>query len=245
MSQDQSPFKMYGELASWWPLVSDPADYVEEAAFFQQLLRDSGSQVPGTLLELGSGGGNNAYHLKAHFQMTLVDQASEMLAVSRRLNPECEHLAGDMRTVRLDRQFDAVFIHDAIEYMTSEADLRQALATAAVHCRPGGVALFVPDHIRETFVESTDHGGHDGPDYSLRYLEWSYDPDPSDSTCVTDYAFLLRDAAGQVQVAHDQHLLGLFGRDQWLAWLHEAGFAARIVIDSYERELFIGVKRPA
>ena len=90
------------------------------------------------VLELGSGGGNNASHLKAHFRLTLVDRSPQMLAVSRRLNPECEHVEGDMRSVRLGRTFDAVFVHDAIAYMTTEDDLRAVFATAFEHCRPAG-----------------------------------------------------------------------------------------------------------
>jgi hypothetical protein len=38
------------------------------------------------VLELGSGGGHNAVHLKARYAMTLVELSEEMLAVSRRLN---------------------------------------------------------------------------------------------------------------------------------------------------------------
>src|SRR5690606_12595145 len=106
------------------------------------------------------GGGNNASHLKAHARLTLVEPSEGMRAVSRALNPECEHLDGDMRTVRLGRTFDAVFVHDAVAYMTTEADLRRAMATAFLHTRPGGAALFAPDHVRETFVPGTDHGGH-------------------------------------------------------------------------------------
>ena len=53
-----------------------------------------------------------------------------MLALSRTINPECEHLQGDMRSVRLGRAFDAIFIHDAICYMTSEDELLEALRTA-------------------------------------------------------------------------------------------------------------------
>src|SRR3712207_9249425 len=109
-----------------------------------------------TLLELGSGGGNNAVHLKAHFaQVTLTDLSPEMLAVSRALNPDCEHLLGDMRTLRLGRAFDVVFVHDAIDYMTTREDLRLALETAAVHCKPDGLGLFVPDYVREAFEPST------------------------------------------------------------------------------------------
>ena len=34
--------------------------------------------------------------------------APEMLVVSRAINPDCEHIEGDMRRLRLDRAFDAV-----------------------------------------------------------------------------------------------------------------------------------------
>ena len=32
--------KLYNELAVWWPLVSNPADYAEEAEFFLPLLAE-------------------------------------------------------------------------------------------------------------------------------------------------------------------------------------------------------------
>ena len=139
--------KLYHQLASWWPILSPPGDYAEEAAFFRKVLIETPEQAPRTILELGSGGGNNASYLKAQFQMVLVDRSPEMIAVSRGLNPECEHFEGDMRTVRLGRQFDAVFVHDAICYIVNESDLRKVIETAYVHCKPGGVALFVPDHV--------------------------------------------------------------------------------------------------
>ncbi len=170
--------KLYDELASWFHLLTAPADYAEEAAFYRSALIDACDAPPRTLLELGSGGGNNASHLKAHFEMTLVDRSPGMLDVSRGLNPQLEHIEGDMRTVRLDRLFDAVFVHDAVMYMTTEADLRAAMETAFVHCRPGGAALFAPDHVRENFRPTTKHGGHDGDGRSFRYLEWVWDPDP-------------------------------------------------------------------
>lgn len=56
-----------------------------------------------------------------------------------------------MCTVRLGRTFDAVLVHDAVMYLTTEDDLRQAIATTYVHVRPGGVAVFAPDYVSETF----------------------------------------------------------------------------------------------
>ena len=216
--------KLYNELAAWWPLLSAPAEYKEEAAFFTRTLREVAEHPPETLLELGSGGGNNAFHMKQHFAPTLVDASPEMLAVSQALNPDCVHIEGDMRTVRLGRQFDVVFIHDAIEYMTSRADLQQALTTAFVHCKPGGVALFVPDQTKELFKPETDCGGHDGPVRSMRYLEWQWDPDPEDDTYFVDYTYTLRDADATISVVHDRHQLGVFPRQVWLDLIAVAGF---------------------
>jgi hypothetical protein len=151
-----------------------------------------------------------------------------MRQVSEALNPECEHVSGDMRTVRLHREFDAVFVHDAVAYMTTEADLRQAIETAFVHCKPGGAALFAPDHVRENFQPGTDHGGHDGGEYGMRYLEWIWDPDPSDNTYTVDYAFLMRSPDG-MRVEHDRHIEGLFARSTWLELLSEIGFVPRVL----------------
>jgi SAM-dependent methyltransferase len=241
--------KMYQELAAWWPLVSAPEEYAEEAEFFRRAIDDACARPPRTLLELGSGGGNNASHLKQHFKLTLVDPAEGMLAVSRALNPECEHILGDMRTLRLGREFDCVFIHDAIAYMTSEADLRQALETAYLHCASGGAALFAPDHLRENFTPSTDHGGHDAADgRGLRYLEWTWDPDPDDTSYVVDYVYLLRETDGRVHVEHDRHVEGLFARGNWLRLLEEVGFRPHVVPVEHsdlapgEYEVFVGQK---
>lgn len=231
---------MYGEFASWWPLLSPPKDYEEEVDFFVGLLRYANVPQNATMLELGSGGGNNALYLKEHFaQTTLTDLSAEMLAVSRALNPDCEHIEGDMRTMRLGRTFDFVFVHDAIEYMTTREDLAAAIKTAAIHCRSGGTALFVPDWVRETFEPSTDHGGEDGDERSMRYLEWTFDPDPSDDEYVTEYVFMLRDGNQPTRIVHDRHIHGIFSREIWKQLLSAAGFEATVYNDQFGRDLFL------
>jgi SAM-dependent methyltransferase len=235
--------KLYNELAIWWPLLSPPEDYGDEADFFRRVFLKSGLPPSPTLLELGCGGGNNAFHLKTLFaQVTLTDISPNMVAISRTLNPECEHVEGDMRTIRLGGMFDAVFIHDAIDYMTTLPDLHQAMETAFIHCKAGGLAMFVPDHVRETFQPSTEHGGTDGNDRGLRYLEWSYDPDETDTTYTTQYVYLLREGNQPVRVEHDQHICGVFPRAEWLRLLREVGFRPELVQDQYERDIFVASK---
>jgi SAM-dependent methyltransferase len=235
--------KLYSELAEWWPTFSAPEEYREEAAFFARVLTESGDTPPRSVLELGSGGGNNASHLKARFAMTLVDVSPSMLAVSRALNPECEHLEGDIRTLRLGRTFDAVFVHDAICHMTTKADLRAVLQTAFEHCRPGGVALFAPDFVRETFAEYTDHGGNDTERGSVRFVQWTTDPDPGDTTYFVDFAILIRDPEGRMRVEHERHIYGLFKRAEWQRLMREVGFessAKSALHDDFGRDLFVG-----
>jgi trans-aconitate methyltransferase len=175
-------------------------------------------------------------------EVTLTDISAQMLAISRSLNPECEHLQGDMRTLRLDRAYDVVFIHDAIDYMTTSQDLSRAIETAFVHCKPEGMALLVPDHVRETFQESTEHAGSDGDGRALRYLEWTYDPDENDTLYTTEYVYLLREGNEPAQVEHEQHICGLFPRAEWLRLLSDAGFQSEIVRDPYERDIFVSHK---
>jgi len=238
--------RLYGDLATWFHLLTSPEEYAEEAEIYRGLLAEAADEPIRTVLELGSGGGNNASHLKRHFEMTLTDLSPEMLELSRTLNPESEHVEGDMRTLRLGRDFDAVFVHDAIDYMATRDDLRAAMETAFVHCRPGGVALFVPDFVRERFEPRTSHGGNDGPTGALRYLEWDWDPDPEDDTYLVDFAVLLREEDGTVRVEHDRHECGVFARETWLGLLREVGFRAESrVIHVYEEvasEAFLGTK---
>jgi hypothetical protein len=174
-----------------------------------------------------------------------------MLDLSRTINPGVEHLVGDMRTLRLGRRFDAVLIHDAICYMASEADVRAALTTAFEHLRPGGVGIFEPDHVRDTFEPGTDHGGEDAPAQpdgrpgrGLRYLEWTTDPDPTDTTYQVDYAVLLRHEDGSVEVHHDRHIEGLFSRQTWLDLLAGVGFEPWPIVDPFDRVVFAG-RRPS
>ncbi len=247
-ARDRGP-RLYRDLAEWYPMLTPVSDYVEEAAFYRRLFEAHCRRPLRTLLDLGSGGGHNAAHLKGTLSCTLVDLAPAMLAVSRQLNPECEHILGDMRSIRLARVFDCVLVHDAISYMTSPADLERAIATAFAHTAPGGVSLFQPDFVLETFTPGTETGGSDaGGGRALRYLEWRWQPSPGGSVYLTDMAYLLRDESGAVEVFHDRHVMGLFSRAAWLELIAAAGFEPLVVPfehSSYSNtghEVFLGLR---
>jgi SAM-dependent methyltransferase len=215
--------KLYSELADWWPLMSAPEDYEEEAALYHNLLNKHKKEIQ-TLLELGSGGGNNAFYLKNHYQLTLTDLSPQMIEVSKQLNPECEHFVGDMRYLDLEREFDAVFLHDAVSYITNERDLLAVFEVAYRHLNTAGVLMIVPDFFKETFKPSTDHGGQDGPHRSMRYLEWTIDSDPTDNIVETQYVYILRESNGLVRTVEDSSIEGIFSMALWEELLNRAGF---------------------
>jgi len=221
--------KLYSEFADWFALLTPPSEYRREAAVYARLLRSAK-----TLLELGSGGGHNASHLKRRFRMTLVDLSPAMLRASRRLNPGCEHRRGDMRTLRLGRTFDAVFIHDAIMHLATERDLRRAVATAFAHLRDGGVALFAPDYVRDTFRPGVESGGSRKGGREVRWLGW-------DVAGVATLAYVMRDGS-QVRGAIDRFRFGLFSRATWMRVLRDAGFRPKRVRAVDGRDAFIGLR---
>ncbi len=236
--------KLYTELAGWWQLISPTQDYAEEAAFFRSLL---GAENVRTVLELGSGGGNVAWHLKGDFELTLTDISGEMLAESAKQNPELEHIQGDMRALRLGRTFGGVLIHDAIMYMTSEEDLRSALDTAYEHCKPGGAVVIAPDWVTETFKPQTSHEGTDAGGRGVRYLEWTWDADPNDTKVNYEVILALKEG-DELRTVVDRQVVGVFPRATWLRLLRDVGFEAETVEDpsteGERTEIFLARKPP-
>jgi SAM-dependent methyltransferase len=242
-------YSLYRELAGWWPLISPPAEYADDAAIIGAVF-DSAQAPVRSVLDLGSGGGHVAWQLRAGRSLTLVDTSPDMLAVSRQLNPDCAHVQGDMRTVRLGQVFDAVLVHDAIDYVTTRDDLRLVIEAAFAHCRRGGLAVFAPDHTAETFRPGTGGGGgSDAAGRQASFREKTTDPEPGDDWILAEYEFTLREADGTVRIVPEAHRLGSFGRQTWLRLLTEAGFEASTEHgvdaggDRPRRVLFVG-RRP-
>lgn len=238
----------YSELAPWWPLISPVDDYQDEASEVMRLIEARCPEAR-SVLELGSGGGHNAFHLKRRFTMTLTDLSSAMLDVSAQLNPDCEHVQGDMRTLELGRTFDVVFAHDAVDYMMTEADLQAALATAYRHLQPQGLAVFVPDQVRERYTAGVECGGSDGPDgRGVRYLEWTPELAADATQGVTHYSFFVREANGSTRCVYEPHVFGLFSQSTWQQAFERCGFEVEVVEERTDddervpRLIFLGRK---
>ena len=79
-------------------------------------------------------------------------------------------------------------------------------------------------------------------------VEYTYDPDPSDTTYETLMWYLIREGGRTLRVEQDRHIMGLFSLATWERLMVEAGF--RFGKDPYdvhddgrESYLLVGVRR--
>jgi SAM-dependent methyltransferase len=216
--------RLYNDLAWLWPLWENVNAYQPESELFARLIRKHAQIRVRTLLDMGCGGGKNAFHLKRHFQVTGIDKSDAMLANARKLNLECDFHRKDMRNFSLGRQFDSVFINDAITYMKTERELRHVFDMAYKHLRPGGVMLSCPDRCKERFKQNeTTVWTSKHPGRELTFIENNYDPDPKDQTYESTFVYLIR-MKGKLRIEHDFHVCGLFALNVWRRLLGKARF---------------------
>jgi SAM-dependent methyltransferase len=219
--------RLYGDLAWLWPIWEDVEEYRKESELFTKLIKQNAKIEVHSLLDMGCGGGKNAFHLKRHFAVTGIDISEAMLSNAKNLNPECEFLVGDMREFDLGRQFDSAFINDSITYMTTKEDLFNTFRSAYKHLRAGGLMITYPDVCKETFSQNkTRVSTPKASNMDITFVENSYDPNPEDDTYELTFIFLIREA-GKLRIEHDFHICGLFTLDVWGRLLREAGFTVR------------------
>lgn len=215
---------MYSNLAWTYPFLNLPDDYADDVEFFHALIQEYSGSRGTHVLDLGCGGGNIDYILKKHFEVTGIDMSKEMLILARQLNPENTYYPGDMRTIRLEKTFDAVLSMYSIEYMLTTEDLRAAFETAFIHLNPGGVFVVGPIETPESYVKERNYCSlHSHAEIEITLLEHVYDPDPIDTTYEATFVYLIR-RGGHLEIEVDSHLWGIFTIETWIDLLREAGF---------------------
>jgi len=128
-----------------------------------------------------------------------------------------------MRTLRLNRQFDAVVIPDSIDYMASQNDLRLAIQTAVAHLKTSGVLLVVAK-TEETFQNNNFSytGEKDGVHVTL--LENNYINPFRPNTYEATFMYLIRQQ-GELTIHTDHQVLGLFSQATWEKVFNDAELA--------------------
>lgn len=141
----------FGDYANYYNLIYRDKTYDGEVAFVLDRLSALRPDSPATLLDLGCGTGRHAAEFaRLGIDVTGVDLSDQMVALGNEELAKRSDLpltpvltAGDARTVRLGRAFDAVVsLFHVVNYQTTEEALQAQFETAAAHLKLGGLFLF-------------------------------------------------------------------------------------------------------
>ena len=141
---------VFGAYSRYYNLLYRDKDYVGEAEYVHHLIARHYPAAK-TILDLGCGTGRHDLLLaQKGYDISGVDKSEEMLSSAEaRLSfldiqpTSLNFIQGDIRTVRLDRTFDAVVsLFHVMSYQVSNDDLAAAFSTVRAHLHPGGIFIF-------------------------------------------------------------------------------------------------------
>jgi len=148
---ESQPTVFNKEYADQYDLLYSDKDYEAECDLLEEVFRRYGDGKIQTILDLGCGTGNHSIPLaKRGYEVTGVDISSNMLAhaqskVNALLSAPCAmpvFVEGDIRTLNLNRTFDAVLMMFAVlSYQLTNDDVLAALRTVRRHLNPDGLLV--------------------------------------------------------------------------------------------------------
>ena len=134
-------FKKYSR---YYDLLYQDKDYQGEAAYINRHIQNLCPDTS-TLLELGAGTGNHAFHLcSLGYKVTGIERSVEMVDLAKAKQiPDFLPLVHDITNFDLSFQFDAaVCLFHSICYLTTNAELQACFTNVSKHLKPGGLFVF-------------------------------------------------------------------------------------------------------
>jgi ubiquinone/menaquinone biosynthesis C-methylase UbiE len=217
---------MFHRLADQYDALTSGKDTRKEVEHLEALARRYARSGGGSWLDVACGTGRHLELLRRRHEVVGVDRSAAMLRIARRRLPSTRLLRGDMRTLRLDEEFDVVScLFSAIAHLRSEAELGAAFRTFAAHLKPGGICLVEPwidpSNFRSGFVQLV---GHAGPDGSVARMAFSR---RQGKRSVVRYEYLVGDARRGIRHFAEDDVGLLVPRQRLLDLMAAAGLRAR------------------
>ncbi|HEX5839590.1 MAG TPA: class I SAM-dependent methyltransferase [Anaerolineales bacterium] len=230
--------KYYDEIYS-----SMGKDYAAEADRIHELIQKYKQSNGNTLLDVACGTGTHMGLLCDRYDVTGVDINIDMLRVARKKLPGLRFLQGDMRTLHLNHQFDAVTcLFSAIGYMRTKADLQKAVKSMSRHILLGGVVLVEPWFTPEQWnVGRVSTIYVDKPHIKIVRMSHSA---KKGKISLLEFEYLIGTARGIEHMA-EHHEFGLFTHDEYIHAFTRAGLTVTHHAEGVDgRGLYIGLRDP-
>jgi len=131
--------KLYKDFAKYYDLIYKDKDYEKETKFISSFIKKNAD-----ILDVACGTGTHAKYLKKlGHTVTGLDLNENMLKVAKNKVKGVRFITGDMRSFKLNKQFDAITcMFTAINYNHHYLDLIKTLKTFKNHIKDNGVIFF-------------------------------------------------------------------------------------------------------
>ncbi len=138
---------IFDKYSEYYDLLYSDKDYTREVNFVNELFVRNSVVHGSEILELGCGTGKHAkLFSELGYKLVGVDQSEEMIkkaCIINEGNNKLEFIVGDVRNVRIQKQFDVVIsLFHVTSYQTSNEDLFNMFETAGLHLKEGGLFVF-------------------------------------------------------------------------------------------------------
>ena len=143
---------VFDAYSRYYDLLYKDKDYQSEVNFVDRLIHKYNPDAK-SILDLGCGTGRHDIPLcQKGYALHGVDQSEQMLAMAQAASeassnsvsePKLSFHRGDIRSIQLNRKFDAVIsLFHVMSYLPENSDFRAVLNTAKKHLIKGGIFLF-------------------------------------------------------------------------------------------------------
>jgi ubiquinone/menaquinone biosynthesis C-methylase UbiE len=99
---------LYKQFAKYYDSIYKWKDYKADSEKIRALIKRYKTSRGRELLDVACGTGNHIQYFKKYFNITGIDLDKNMLRIAREKFPDIKFIRGNMRTFRLNRQYDVI-----------------------------------------------------------------------------------------------------------------------------------------
>lgn len=234
---------MYKQFAKYYDSIYRWKDYKSESVKLRKLIKKYKSSRGKEMLDVACGTGNHIQYLKKYFHITGIDIDKDMLGIARKKFPDVKFIRGDMRTFKINKQFDfIVCLFSAIGHLKTYSNLAKTVKNFANHLKSGGVMIVEPFVSEKQFLEGFLHADYvREPDLKLVRMVISR---KRGSIGILDFHFLVGEK-GKIKYFVDRQYLGMFKKKKVLSMMKNTDLKSVFLEDGLmkNRGLYIGIKK--
>lgn len=233
---------MYKQFAKYYDSIYRWKDYKSESVKLRKLIKKYKSSRGREMLDAACGTGNHIQYLKKYFNITGVDLDRDMLRIASKKLSDIKFIRGDMRTFKLNKQFDVVVcLFSAIGHLKTYANLNKTIKNFSQHLKPGGVMIIEPFVNPEDYIDNYLSAYHvNETDLKLTRMTFSK---RKGSMAMLNFHFLVG-AKGKIKYFFENMQLVMYENQKAISIMKNAGLKAKFLKDGFmkNRGLYIGVK---